>query len=179
MKISEKCWLIIEILGFMFVLGYLILHGVAVASLTNDEKEDTDTGKSGIDKTIAVCGSSLRNMVTADTFVGTIGLLVYLLIALITINGETQKVSKVITICVMLAVYSFIMIMLGSFTLTAREDASKITNCFETMSSPFTDPIKITQDPMLAQVASWLGGVYILIGGAAFIGMVIYACTES
>ncbi len=179
MENPERVRQVLVVLSFMTVLGYFVLHCVALVSLTNDEKEDTDTGKSGIDKIIAVCGSSLRNMVTADTAVGTIGAGVYLLLAVIIVNEVSQKTSKVITICVMLAVYSFIMLMLGGFTLTAREDASKIPNCFETMGSPFKDPIRNTEDPMLAQVASWLGGVYILIGVVAFIGMVIYACVRS
>jgi hypothetical protein len=52
------------VLGVMMLLGYIILHCVALASLTNGDKEDPVLpGKSGTDNVIAVCGSYLRDMV--------------------------------------------------------------------------------------------------------------------
>ena len=186
------------VLGVMMLLGYIILHCVALASLTNGDKEDPVLpGKSGTDNVIAVCGSYLRDMVKADTAIGSIGTGVYLLIAVMIVvqclSNDSQKISKVVIICVMLAVYGFTMIMLGSFTLSAREDASKIPNCFETIGSPFThpiqnttepllaevDPIQNTPEPLLAQVAWCFGIVFILIGGVTLIGTLCYACMRA
>ena len=109
------------------------------------------------------------------------------------LSNDSQKITKVVIICVMLAVYGFTMIMLGSFTLIAREDASKIPNCFETIGSPFThpiqntteqllaevDPIQNTPEPLLAQVAWCFGIVFCLIGGVTLIGTLCYACMRA
>jgi hypothetical protein len=65
--------------------------------------------------------------------------------------------------------------LLTYYTIKAHDEAKDMTQCFKTMHNPFSLPTKNSDTPMMARVALAFASFFSIIGGVAFIGMVIYA----
>jgi len=195
---ADQFWKAVLVTGIITCLGYIGLIFVAGISLTENGDIKTDTKISGIDTVIAVCGSSLRNIVLADAVVGSvvaIGLVAWCFYEYSLIEEDEleqkQKVNPsrkpeqkqnteakilgVVFRCVMLALLALIMCLLTYYTIKAHDEAKDIPRCFETMHNPFNSPLKTQDTPMMARVAMAFTSFFSIIGGVAFIGMVCYA----
>ena len=90
-------------------------------------------------------------------------------------QNTEAKILGVFYRCVMLALLALIMGLLTHYTIKAHDEAKDMTRCFETMHNPFNSPLKTQDTPMMARVAMAFTIFFSIIGGVAFIGMVIYA----